>query len=149
MSLSSATIFHFHREKFLKLIKFITQSYLSLSNLFPFLSTFSVFLNGYFLTWFACKVYSEQIFSVNKLYYVILQSFFLYPAVSHIFNGPGSSGSESKVQVQVLEVTQLQCVYFLTLKKKKCENKSKVHQVHIVNHYTIIKQTLKKILKHD
>ena len=31
------------------------------------------------------EVSPKQIFSVNKLYYVILQSFFLYPAVSHIF----------------------------------------------------------------
>ena len=60
-------------------VKLITQSYsillILLLNLFLFLSTFSVFLNEYFFRWLACKS-SQQIFSVNKLYYAILQYFF-------------------------------------------------------------------------
>ena len=40
-------------------------------------------------------------------------------------------------------------LHFRTLKNKKCENKSKVHEVHKIHHYTIIKWTLKQFLKHD
>ena len=56
-----------------------------------------------------------------------------------VFLGPGFSGAESRVWNQDLELAQLLCVYFLTLKKKKCENKSKVHKVRKIHHYTIIK----------
>ena len=42
-------------EKLLKLIRFITQSYLPLLNLFLFLSLFSVFLNNCFFRWLAYK----------------------------------------------------------------------------------------------
>ena len=54
----------------------ITQSYLSLLNLLLFLSTASVILNDYFFQMAGLHVSAKQIFSVNKLYYVILQSFF-------------------------------------------------------------------------
>ena len=39
-----------------------------------------------------------------------------------------------RVWVQVLEVAQLKCVYFLMLKRKKCENKSEVYKFHKINH---------------
>ena len=42
-------------KKLLKLVRFITQSYLPLLNLFLFLSLFSVFLNNCFFRWLAYK----------------------------------------------------------------------------------------------
>ena len=39
-----------------------------------------------------------------------------------------------RVWGQVLEVARLKCVYFLMLKRKKCENKSKVYRFHKVHH---------------
>ena len=117
-------------------MKFITQSYLTLLGLFLFLNTFSVFINDFFQI--AClQASSQQTFNVNKLYYVILQSsFYIRFFWVQVFQSPGFSGSESRVWVQVLEVAQLQCVNFYTLKKKNCENTSKVHKIH---RYTIIK----------
>ena len=55
------------------------------------------------------------------------------------FYGPGFSGSESMAKSQVLEAAQFYCVYFLTLKNKNCENKSKVCKVHKIHHYNAIK----------
>ena len=58
MSISSATIVFSYWKKFQKLIKFITQSYLSLLNSLLFLSRFSVSLkslDNYFFRWFAYK----------------------------------------------------------------------------------------------
>ena len=81
-------------------VKLITQSYsillILLLNLFLFLSTFSVFLNEYFFRWLACKS-SQQIFSVNKLYYAILQHFFCVQLFLkffkvEVFYQPGFSG---------------------------------------------------------
>ena len=97
-----------------------------------FLGTFSVFLNEYFFRWLAQKS-SQQIFSVNKLYYAILQSLFciqLFPRFFKIevFQQLGFSGSESRVYVHVLEVGQRYGVYFLMWRKKKCENKTKFIQ---------------------
>ena len=74
MSISSTTIFHF-----LELIKFITQSYLFLLNLFLFLSTFSVFLNDYFSRWLAIFADGKSIlsrFSVLINYIMCSYSFF-------------------------------------------------------------------------
>ena len=123
-------IFIAYWKKFLKLIKFITQSYLSLLNLF-------FFLNDYFFRWLAYKSLHSRFSVLN--YIMWFYNLFLYPAVSHIFHGPGFLGSTSKVLVQVLEVVQLWCIYFLTLRKEKCKNKGKVHKVHKIHHYTIIK----------
>ena len=72
-------------------------------NLFLFISTFSVFLNDYFCRWLAYKSLGR--FSVLINLFCDLAIYFLYPAVSHIFHGPGFLGS--KVWVQVLEVPQL------------------------------------------
>ena len=114
-------------------VKLITKSYsillILLLNLSLFLSAFSVFLNEYFFRWLACKS-SQKVFGVNKLYYAILQHFFcihLFPKFFRIevFQQLGFSGSESRVWVHILEVAQRQCVYFLMLKKKKRENKTK------------------------
>ena len=89
-------------------VKLIAQSYsillILLLNLFLFLSTFSVFLNEYFFRQLACKS-SQQMFSVNKLYYAILQYFFciqLFPRFFRIevFQQPGFSGSGSIFQKQ-------------------------------------------------
>ena len=58
MSIKSTAIFDFLLKNFQKLIKFITQSYLSLLNSFLFLSRFSVSLkspDNYFFRCFACK----------------------------------------------------------------------------------------------
>ena len=99
-------------EKFLKLIKFITQSYLLLLNLLLFLSTFSVILNDYFFRWL---VYKSMISRFLVLINYIMWSYNLFSA-SNVFQGPG---------------------HFLTL-KKKYENKSKVHKVHKIHQYTII-----------
>ena len=128
-------------EKLLKLIKSTAQSYVLLLNLFLFLSTFSVSLNDFFQI--AClQVSSWQIFSVNKLCYVILQSFFVsscFPRFSwsRFFRAQVLLGSRFfRVPAQSLGPSfrsspTLKRI-FLTLKKKKCENKSKVHKVHIL-----------------
>ena len=101
-------------------VKLIAQSYsillILLLNLFLFLSAFSVF-NEYFFRWLACKS-SQQIFSVNKLYYEILQYFLciqLFPRFFRIevFQQPGFSGSEFKVWVHVLQVVQRSAYIFL------------------------------------
>ena len=52
-----------YRERFLKLLKFISQSYLSLLNLFLLLSTFSLFFNDLFFRWIAYKSFVSK-FSV-------------------------------------------------------------------------------------
>ena len=86
-------------KKFQKLIRFLTQSYLSLLNLFLFLSRFSVSrksLNNYFFRRFAYK--SQQIFSVDKLFYMVFYSFLyillLFTFFSiQAFQGPSFSGS--------------------------------------------------------
>ena len=102
-------------------VKLITHSYsillILLSNLFLFLSACFVFLNEYFFRWLACKS-SQQIFCVNKLYHAILQSFFciqLSPRFFRIevFQQPAFSGSESRVQVHVLEVPNVSVYIFL------------------------------------
>ena len=81
-------------------VKLITHSYsillILLSNLFLFLSACFVFLNEYFFRWLACKS-SQQIFSVNKLYYAILQHFFCVQLFLkffkvEVFYQPGFSG---------------------------------------------------------
>ena len=90
-------------KKLLKLVRFITQSYLPLLNLFLFLSLFSVFLNNCFFRWLAYKsLLSRFLVLINY----IMWSYNLF-SVIHVFHGPGCSGSESRVWVQVLEVTQL------------------------------------------
>ena len=129
-------------EKLLKLIKSTTQSYVLLLNLFLFLSTFSVSLNDFFQI--AClQVSSWQIFSVNKLlcdltiFFCIqlFPTFFMVQVLlgSRFFRvraqGLGPSFRSSPTLKRI----------FLTLKKKKCENKSKVHKVLKIHHYTIIK----------
>ena len=84
-------------------------TYLSLLNSFLLLSTFSVFLeclNSYFPNYLL-----TSLFSVNKLYYVVFQSFFciqLFPTFfrAQDFQGPGFSGYGFRVRVQVLEVAK-------------------------------------------
>ena len=113
--------------KFLKLIKFITQSCMSLLNSFLqlVLNTFSVFLKSlsdYFFSWIAYKSLLNR-FSVLINYTVLcgLPNFFLYPAVSHAFHGPGFSGSSFfRVQVQCVgpgfissNLITLSCPYYM------------------------------------
>ena len=99
-------------------VKLIAQSYsillILLLNLFLFLSAFSVYLHEYFFRWLAYKSF-QQIFSVNRLYYEILQSFFciqLFLGFFRIegFSQPGFLGSKPRVRVHVLEVSHRQCV---------------------------------------
>ena len=140
MSLST-TIFHFLLENVFETYQVCYTIFFNTLNLFLFFSTFSVFLNDYFFRWLGCQSLSR--FSVLINLFCDLTIFFLYPAVSLVFHGPRFLGSKPRVWVQVLEVAQLQCVYFLTLKKKKYENKSKVRKVDKIHRYTIIKQMLK------
>ena len=78
-------------------------TYLSLLNSFLFLSRFSVSLkslNNYFFRWFAYKSLLSR-FSVLISYIYGLLIIFPYPAVSHVFQGLGFSGSRflgSRVQ---------------------------------------------------
>ena len=80
-SLSLLQFFISYWEKFLKLVKFITQSYLSLLNFFLFLCTFFVFLNDYFFRWLAYKSLLSR-FPVLINYMWSYNLFFRYPAVS-------------------------------------------------------------------
>ena len=122
MNIKSTVIFDFLLKNFQKLIKFITQSYLSLLNSFLFLSRFSVSLkslDNYFFRWFAYKLLFSR-FSVLISYICGYLIIFPYPAVSHVFQGPDflgyrffmvqgpgsgsrfqSPGSGSKVRVRV------------------------------------------------
>ena len=69
--------------------------YLSLLNLFLLLSAFSVFLKK--LSNYFSGVMLASLFSVNKCGFPI---FFMHPAVSHVFHGPGFTGSRFfRVQV--------------------------------------------------
>ena len=146
MSPSSTTIFHFLLRKAFETFQVY---YTILIIAFEFVFNLKHILSSSVTIFqMAClQVSSQQIFSVNKLN-VILLSFFciqLFPTFfrAQVFQGPGFSRSASKVWVQVLEVPKLQCIDFFTLKKKKLENKSKVHKVHKIYHCTIIKQMLK------
>ena len=92
MSIKSIAIFNFLLKNFQKLIKFITQSYLSLLNSFLLLSRFSVALKSLdnnFFRWCAYKSLLSR-FSVLICGLLII---FPYPAVSHVFQGRGFSGS--------------------------------------------------------
>ena len=82
----------------MKVIKFITQSCLSLLNSSLLLFLLCVSLKT-----------SVTIFSVSLLTSLFLTVcglpiFFLHPAISHVFRVPGFSGSGSRIWVQVLEV---------------------------------------------
>ena len=91
-------------EKFFKLIKFITQFYVLLLNLFFFFfSIFSVFLKDYFCRWLAYKApFSTFLVLINCImwYYNLLRVSSCFPR-----HGPGFSGSESGVWDQVSEVS--------------------------------------------
>ena len=111
--LNKRSMFYFLLQKVFKLIKFITQSYLFIAFelfLLLVLSAFPVFLkslNNYFFRWLAYKPLLWEFSCYNKLYSVIFQSFFgihLFPTffISQVFQGPGFSGPESRVQVQDL-----------------------------------------------
>ena len=113
----------FYWEKFLKLIKFITKSYLLLLNLLLFLSTFFChpFSDGFFFFFFfwwfsdcfqmAClEVSAKLIFSVNQLYYMILQSFFciqhffrVQVFMVQVFLGPSFSGTKSRHHYTIIK----------------------------------------------
>ena len=76
-------------ETLLKLIKFITQSYLWLLNLLLFLTIFSAILNNYFFRWLAYKsLLSRLLMLINY----IMWSYNLF-SVSNDFHGPGFYGS--------------------------------------------------------
>ena len=92
MSIKSTAIFDFLLKKFSKLIKFITQSYLSHLNSFLLSSRFSVSqksLDNYFFKWFAYK----SLLSRFSVIICVLLIIFPQPAVSHVFQGPGFSVS--------------------------------------------------------
>ena len=100
--------------KFSKLIKFITQSCMSLLNYLHIIwnSTLSAFLKSLWLFFLlAClQVSSEQICSVNKLSCLMWSSnlfsasklFMVQVFQGPGFHSPGFSGSRSRVQVQGL-----------------------------------------------
>ena len=110
MNIKSTTIFDFLLKNFQKLIKFITQSYLSLLNSFLFLSRFSVSLkslDNYFFRWFAYKSLFSR-FSVLISYNMWSSNHFsisgCFPCFSgsrffrfQVFQGLGP-GSGSRVQ---------------------------------------------------
>ena len=113
MSIKSTAIFDFLLKIFQKLIKFITQSYLSLLNSFLFSSRFSVSLkslDNYFFRWFAYKSLLLTRFSVLISYnmcssnHFAISSRFPYFSRSRFFRvrvqGPGSR-SRSRVRVWV------------------------------------------------
>ena len=138
MSIKSTAIFDFLLKKFQKLIKFFTQSYLFITSEFIFiLKEFFCFLkslDNYFFGWFAYKSLLSR-FSVLISYNMCLLIIFPYPAVSHVFQGSGLSGSRffkvqvfqgpglrvlvqslgpgSRVRVQVLEVAQKCSSYYI------------------------------------
>ena len=97
--------FYFLLKKVLETCQVYYTIFFIVLNLFLFVSTFSAFLNDYFFRWLAYKSLSR--FSVLINLFSDLTIFFLYPAVSHVFHGPGYFGSKSRVWVQVLEVAQL------------------------------------------
>ena len=110
MSIKSTAIFDFLLNNFQKHIKFITQSYLSLLNLFLFSSRFFVSLKSLdksFFRWFAYK-YLLTRFSVLISYNMRSSNHFsissCFPCFSRsrffrvqVFQGPGP-GSGSRVQ---------------------------------------------------
>ena len=97
--------FYFLLEKVLEICQVYYTIFFIVLNLFLFVSRFSAFVNYYFFRWLAYKSLSR--FSVLINLFCDLTIFFLYPAVSHVFHGPGYFGSKSRVWVQVLEVVQL------------------------------------------
>ena len=89
--------------KFFKLIRFITQSCLSILNSLFLLvwSTFSIFLKSlsdYFFSWLDYKPLLNR-FSVLINYSVLdgRPIIFLHPAVSHVFHGPGPGFRNSRL----------------------------------------------------
>ena len=112
MCIESTTMFHFLLKKVFETSLLHNLTYLSLLNSFLLLvlSAFPVFLkslNNYFFRWLAYKPLLWEFSCYNKLYSVIFQSFFgihLFPTffISQVFQGPGFSGPESRVQVQDL-----------------------------------------------
>ena len=111
MNIKSTAIFDFLLKNFQKLIKFITQSYLSLLNSFLFLSRFSVSLkslDNYFFIQFAYKSLFSR-FSVLIYYNMWSSNYFstssCFPCFSgstffrvKYFQGPDFSGYGSRVQ---------------------------------------------------
>ena len=125
-------------ERFLKLTKFIKQFFLSLLNLFLLLSTFSVFLHDYFFGWFAFKsrfnrfsvlvnyiMWSYNLFSVSSCFPRFTWSRFFWVHVQ----GLGLAFRSNPFLVGI----------FSYVDDEKWENKAKVHKVHKIHHYTIIK----------
>ena len=128
MNIKSTAIFDFLLKNFQKLIKFITQSYLSLLNSFLFLSRFSVSLkslDNYFFRWFAYKsllskfsvlisynMWSYNHFSISNCFPCFSGSRFFRVRVQSPDPRSGSrvrfqgQGFESRVRVQVLEVAE-------------------------------------------
>ena len=105
MNIKYTAIFDFLLKNFQKLIKFITQSYLSLLNSFLFSSRFSVSLkslDNYFFRWFAYKsllsrfsmlmssnMCSSNHFSISSRFPCFSRSRFFRVQV---FQGPGFQG---------------------------------------------------------
>ena len=90
MNIKSTAIFDFLLKNFQKLIKFITQSYLSLLNSFLFLSRFSVSLkslDNYFFRWFAYKFLFSR-FSVLISYNMWSSNHFSISNCFPCFPGP-------------------------------------------------------------
>ena len=133
MNKRSTAIFYLLLEKFQKLIKFITQSYLFITSEFIFISISLKCLDDYFVRWFAYKslfsrfsvlisynMWSSNHFSISSRFPCFSRSSFIRVQV---YQGPGFSrsrffrvqvlrvrvqslGPGSRVRVQVLEVAQ-------------------------------------------
>ena len=100
MNIKSTAIFDFLLKNFQKLIKFITQSYLSLLNSFLFLSRFSVSLkslDNYFFRWFAYKSLFSR-FSVLISYNMCSSNHFSISSRFPCFSRSRFLGSRSRVK---------------------------------------------------
>ena len=103
MNIKSIAIFDFLLKSFQKFIKFIMQSYLFITSEFIFILKQIFCLpkkpQSLLFQMVCLQISFQQIFSVNKLCGLLI--IFPYPAVSHVFQGPGSSGSRFfRVRVQ-------------------------------------------------
>ena len=73
----------------MKLVKFITQPYLFTAFKFIFILKHIFCLRKKASTTIFSDGLLTSLFSANKWYYVVFLSYFLHPAVSHIFHSPG------------------------------------------------------------
>ena len=108
--LLSATIFHFKWENFLKLIKFFYTILLIAFEFIFILKRVFCLPQWLFFQMAFLQVSPEKIFSVNKLYYVISQSFFyiqLFPTffMLQVFLGliPRSGGEDPTLETEFVE----------------------------------------------